>query len=61
MQGGRRGLRLNWSINWQLSVNVSLSLVEITFMKLLDLLKPNVLAKKIEQDHKKNPTITYFV
>ena len=30
-------------------------------MKLLKLLKPNVSAKKIEQDHKKNPTITYFV
>jgi len=61
VQGGRRGLRLNWSINWQLSVNISLSLVEISLMKLLELLKPNVSAKKIEQDHRKNPTISYLV
>ena len=59
---------MNWQLCWGLiycvesvDINVVLSAVAVSLMKLLELSKSDVSVKKSEQEHKKFPTISYLV
>lgn len=56
---------MNWPLFWGLiycvDSNVVLSAVAVSLMKLSELSKSDVSVKKIEQEHKKFPTISYLV